>query len=311
MVKILIVGLGGVGGYYGGLLARKYAENKDIEVYFLARGAHLQKIKESGLNVIAETETFVVHPKLATDNAAEIGEVDFAIITPKSYDLESTIHQIKPCISKKTIVLPLLNGADISERIRILLPENKVWDGCVYIVGRLIEPGIIQSSGGVHDLFFGGNASDSTQLIMLEKIMVDAGINAVYSKNIRMIIWRKFIFISTTATLTSYFNVGFRDLLTNERRKETTLKLMSEVALLAKAEGVVFEKDIIETTLKHIERLPFGTTSSMHSDFTNGRRTELETLTGIVIELGKKLGVKTPEYKRIYSILKLNQKAQH
>ena len=303
MKKILIVGLGGVGGYYGGLLARKYAESNEIEVYFLARGAHLQKVKENGLKVIAETETFVAYPKLATDNAAEIGKVDIAIITPKSYDLTSTIEQIKPCIDKKTIILPLLNGANISDRIRSLLPENEVWDGCAYIVSRLTEPGVIQSSGGVHDLFFGHAGSNSERLPEMESIMLNAGIKASYRRDIRMIIWRKFIFISTTATLTSYFNVGFRDLLTDENRKAITLKIMNEVALLAKAEGVTFENDIIETTIKHIERLPFSTTSSMHSDFTNGRRTELETLTGIVIELGKKLGVETPEYEKVYNFL--------
>lgn len=304
MKKILVVGLGGVGGYYGGLLAREYANSMEIEVYFLARGAHLQKVKENGLKVITESETFVVSPKLATDNAAEIGKVDIAIITPKSYDLTSTIEQIKPCIDKDTIILPLLNGADISDRIRLLLPENEIWDGCVYIVGRLIEPGVIQSSGGVHDLFFGLAGSDSVKLPEMENIMIAAGIKASYRKDIRMIIWRKFIFISTTATLTSYFNVGFRDLLTDESRKTTALKLMNEVAQLAKAEGVTFENDIIETTVKHIERLPFGTTSSMHSDFTNGRRTELETLTGLVIELGKKQGIETPEYERVYTELK-------
>jgi 2-dehydropantoate 2-reductase len=155
----------------------------------------------------------------------------------------------------------------------------------------------------VHDLFFGHDGSESIKLQKLEKILLDAGIKANYSRNIRMIIWRKFIFISSSATLTSYFNVGFRDLLTENNRKETTLKLINEVVQLAQAEGVIFENDIIETTIKHLERLPFNTTSSMHSDFTNGRRTELETLTGIVIELGKKMGIETPEYVRIYNAL--------
>ena len=307
MTRILIVGLGGVGGYYGGMLARKYTDSKEVEIYFLARGAHLEKVKENGLTIIAENETFVVHPKLATDNATEISIVDIAIITPKSYDLTTTIEQIKPCIGTQTVILPLLNGVDISDRIRKMLPNTEVWDGCVYIVGRLKEPGVVQSSGGVHDLFFGNDKSESIKLQQLEKIMLNAGIKANYSRNIRMIIWRKFIFISTSATLTSYFNVGFRDLLTDYDRKETTLKLINEVVQLAQAEGVVFENDIIETTIKHLERLPFGTTSSMHSDFTNGRRTELETLTGIVIELGKKLGIETPEYEKVYTFLKLNK----
>lgn len=304
MTRILIVGIGGVGGYYGGMLSRCFENNPEVEIIFLARGEHLKKIKENGLQVIAETETFVTRPTLATDNAAEIGKVDYAIITPKSYDLISTIDQIKPCIDKNTVVLPLLNGVDIPDRIRTYLPENEVWDGCVYIVGRLKEPGTVTSTGGVHDLFFGAENGSATKLSEMESMLLKSGIKANLRDDIRMIIWRKFIFISVTATLTSYFNVGFRDVLTEDSRRETTLEMLKEISTIAIQDGVQFEGDIIETTIKHIERLPFGTTSSMHSDFTAGRRTELETLTGIVVDLGKKYGIPTPAYTRIYNQLK-------
>lgn len=302
--KIVIVGLGGVGGYYGGLLAKQYENHPDIEIYFVARGAHLQKIKESGLKVITETGSFVAVPVLATDNVSEIGTSDYVIMCTKSYDLTATIEQIRPCVGERTVILPFLNGADISERIRTLLPGIEVWNGCVYIVGRLNEPGVVESSGGLHDLFFGHENQTSERLLFMEKLMLDAGIKATMSENIRMIIWRKFIFISTTASLTSYFNVGFRDLLTDEERKKTTLAFMNEVAAVAKAEGVVFDYDIIDITVRHIERLPFGTTSSMHSDFKAGRNAELNTLTKIVIELGAKHGVATPTYELVYNTLK-------
>ncbi|MDO9155101.1 MAG: 2-dehydropantoate 2-reductase [Paludibacter sp.] len=303
--KILIVGLGGVGGYYGGLLAKKYADNPEVEIYFVARGAHLKEVQEKGLKVITETGSFIAHPKLATDNVNEIGKVDYVILTTKSYDLNATIEQIKPCLSKDTVILPLLNGADISERIRKRVPEIEVWNGCVYIVGHINEPGVVESSGGVHDLFFGNENMTSERLLWIEKIMKDAGIKAFFSKNIRMLIWRKFIFISSTASLTSYFNVGFRDLLTDEYRKYITIAFLNEVTEIAKAEGIIFDTDIIETTVRHIERLPFGTTSSMHRDFQAGRKTELNTLTEIVIELGRKHGISTPTYKMVFEKLKL------
>ena len=301
--KIVIVGLGGVGGYYGGLLAKKYENHPEIEIYFVARGAHLKKIQESGLKVITETGDFTAYPTLATDNVSDIGTADYVLMCTKSYDLVSTIHQIKPCVGKDTVVLPFLNGADISERIRALLPETEVWNGCVYIVGRLNEPGVVESSGGVHDLFFGFDNKTSERLLFMEKLMLEADIKATMSENIRMIIWRKFIFISTTASLTSYFNVGFRDLLTDDERRSVTLSFMKEVADVAHAEGVVFDNNIIDTTIKHIERLPFGTTSSMHSDFKAGRNVELNTLTKIVIELGLKHAVPTPTYNMVYQKL--------
>ncbi|MGB4413474.1 MAG: 2-dehydropantoate 2-reductase [Paludibacter sp.] len=301
--KIVIVGLGGVGGYYGGLLAKQYAGNPEIEIYFMARGAHLQKVKENGLTVITETETFVIRPTLATDNVLEIGTADYVFLCTKSYDLHPIIEQIKPCIGTETVILPLLNGVDISERIRTLLHGIEVWSGCVYIVGRLNEPGVVESSGGLHDLFFGYEDQTSDRLLFMEKLMKDAGIKAFFSENIRMNIWRKFIFISTTASLTSYFNVGFRDLLTDEKRKAATIAFLNEVAAVAKAEGVVFDTDIVDTTIHHIERLPFDATSSMHSDFKAGRNTELDTLTKIVIDMGKKYGVATPTYEMVYERL--------
>lgn len=301
--KIVIVGIGGVGGYYGGLLAQKYADNPTIEIYFVARGEHLKQIKELGLKVITETGEFIAKPKLATDNVSEIGIADYIILCTKSYDLEQSILQLKPCINKNTVILPLLNGADISERIQALLPGNEVWKGCVYIVGRLNEPGVVESSGGVHDLFFGMENVTNERLILMEKLMLDAGIKAVRSEKINKLIWRKFIFISTTASLTSYFNVGFRDLLTDENRKQTTKQFLQEVIEIAKAEGIVYDENIMETIVGHIERLPFETTSSMHSDYKANRQIELNTLTKVVIELGLKHGIPTPIYKQVYETL--------
>lgn len=301
--KIVIVGIGGVGGYYGGLFAQKYADNPTIEIYFVARGEHLKQIKEKGLKVITETGEFIAKPKLATDNVSEIGIADYIILCTKSYDLEQSILQLKPCINKNTVILPLLNGADISERIQALLPGNEVWKGCVYIVGRLNEPGVVESSGGVHDLFFGMENVTNERLILMEKLMLDAGIKAVRSEKINKLIWRKFIFISTTASLTSYFNVGFRDLLTDENRKQTTKQFLQEVIEIAKAEGIVYDENIMETIVGHIERLPFETTSSMHSDYKANRQIELNTLTKVVIELGLKHGIPTPIYKQVYETL--------
>ena len=141
------------------------------------------------------------------------------------------------------------------------------------------------------------------RLLWIEKLMLDAGIKAVRSEKINKLIWRKFIFISTTASLTSYFNVGFRDLLTDEKRKQITTQFLQEIIEVAKAEGIVYDENIMETIIGHIERLPFETTSSMHSDFKASRQTELNTLTKVVIDLGLKHGIPTPIYKEVYEAL--------
>jgi len=301
--KIMIVGLGGVGGYYGGLLAKRYVGDPDMEIYFLARGEHLRKVKQYGLTVITETGTFVAFPKLATDSVTDIGVVDYVLMTTKSYDLDATVDQIKPCVGPNTVILPLLNGVDITTRIRTLLPGTEVWNGCVYIVGRLNKPGVVESSGNLHSLYFGYDNRTSSRLIQFEKMLKDAGVEATFSEKIISIIWKKFFFISSTATLTSYFDISFGGLLTNDLYKSTLTLLLEELILVANAEGAEVDRSMIDKTIQRLESLPFETTSSMHSDFQAGKNTELQTLTGIVVSLGQKHGIATPTYERVYAEL--------
>ena len=303
VTKIVIVGLGGVGGYYGGLLAKRFADDPSVKIYFVARGEHLKKVQQNGLSVITETGTFVAKPTLATDHVSEIGIADYVILTTKSYDLEATVHQIKPCVGENTVILPLLNGADISARIRAVLPGIEVWNGCAYIVSRLNEPGVVESSGNLHRLNFGYENQTNARLLYFEKLLKDAGIDATFYINIKSVIWKKFFFISSTASLTSYFDVSFGALLTDEDRKTTLVSLLEELLLVANSEGAEMNRNIIDKTIHQLENLPFDTTSSMHSDFRAGRNTELQTLTGIVIELGKKHGIPTPTYEMVFDKL--------
>lgn len=302
--KIVIVGLGGVGGYYGGMLAKQYADNPDVEIYFVARGAHLRKVQENGLTLITEKGTFQVYPTLATDDVTEIGTADYIIMTPKSYDLDATVAQIKPIVGLNTVILPLLNGIDNSDRIRTLLPGTEVWQGCCYIVARLNEPGVVESSGGVHRFNFGYEYKQSNErLIDFETLLKEAGIDATFHEKIMHVIWTKFFFISSTASLTSYFDVSFGALLTDEVRKATLVSVLEELLLVANAEGAEIEHTVIDKVIHQLEKLPFETTASMHSDFKAGKNTEVQGLTGAVIQLAKKHTIATPTYEKVYAEL--------
>ena len=302
--KIVIVGLGGVGGYYGGMLAKQYADHPDIEIYFVARGAHLQKVQENGLTLITEKGTFQVYPTLATDDVTEIGTADYIIMTPKSYDLDATVAQIKPIVGSNTVILPLLNGIDNSDRIRTLLSGTEVWQGCCYIVARLNEPGVVESSGGVHRFNFGYEYKQNNErLIGFETLLKEAGIDATFHEKIMHVIWTKFFFISSTASLTSYFDVSFGALLTDEVRKATLVSVLEELLLVANAEGAEIEHTVIDKVIHQLEKLPFETTASMHSDFKAGKNTEVQGLTGAVIQLAKKHTIATPTYEQVYAEL--------
>ena len=302
--RIAVVGIGGVGGYYGGLLS-KYAEtHPDIEVIFIARGANLNAIREHGLRVIVGEKSFVTHPAMATDNAEEVGEVDYVILATKSYDLDDTARQISPMVGIHTIVLPLLNGIDITARLRDLLPDHEIWYGCAYIVARLNEPGVIESSGNVHFLHFGYEQTISDELGFIERLFLESGIEVTRKNDPVKAMWRKFFFISATASLTTYLNTGFRDLAEDEDKRAMFVGMMQELLSVAHAEGVDLKESLISDMLRYAGSLPAGTTASMNSDYLAGKRIELETLTGVVLNLASKHGIEVPLYSMIYGKLK-------
>jgi 2-dehydropantoate 2-reductase len=303
--KLVIAGIGGVGGYFGGLLAKHFYNSEKAEIYFVARGEHLKKVQTAGLKVIKGTDTFVAKPKLATDNPQDIGIADVIIICTKSYDLEATVKQLIPCINKETIILPLLNGVDSRERIKKMLPGNMVLDGCVYIVSRLKQAGVIENQGTIQKLYFGLDGVTNEKLEQLENLFREATIEASASQYISTIIWEKFIFISPTATATSYFDNSIGEILADAEKLNLLKALIEEIKEVAHAKRIPFAEDITEKTLHRLKSLPFETTSSMHTDFLNHKPvTELQSLTGYVLEQGKKNKLSIPAYDKTYAKLK-------
>jgi len=305
-IKIVVAGIGGVGGYFGGLLAKRYENNDEIEICFLARGEHLSQIRNNGLKVIHGENEFIARPAIATDKAAEIGLADYILVCTKSYDLDATIEQLKPCINENTILLPLLNGVESVERIKKLLPEITVWEGSVYIVSELKEPGIIKNSGTVQKLSFGLDNTSNERLSFLEKIFLDAGIDTVLSDKISALVWEKFIFISAVGTATSYFDCSIGKIL--EENEVTLHQLIKEVTEIAKANKIPVDPEIATITMNKLKLLAYETTSSMHRDFKNRKpKTEVETLTGYVVWAGQRLGIETSAFNKAYQLLSMKK----
>lgn len=303
--KIIIAGIGGVGGYFGGLLAKHFYKSNLASVYFVARGENLKQIQKHGLKVMKGDIEFIAKPELATDSPSEIGIADVIIISTKSYDLKAMINQLKPCINKNTIILPLLNGVDSKEKIEAMLPDVTVLNGCVYIVARLSQPGVIENKGNLQKLFFGQDAETNDKVIQLESLMKQAGVEATLSEKSLSVIWEKFMFISPTASTTSYYNVPFGGMLTDAEKLETLKSLMEEIKMLAKAKHIHVIADVTEKTLAIAKALPYETTSSMHTDMLNHKPvTELESLVGYVVREAQKHQVPVPVYEKVYKGIK-------
>ena len=300
--KIVVVGIGGVGGYFGGLLAKRYQDSTTVEVVFVARGEHLKQIQANGLQVIHGELTFTAYPTLATDDVDAIGKADYILLCTKSYDLEASIEQIKTCIANHTVILPLLNGVDSTDRTKRLLPHAMVLQGCVYIVSRLKKAGVVENKGHLQTLYFGGQLVENEELQLLHDIMKDAGIEATLSTNIATTIWEKFIFISPIATATSYFDSTVGKLVTDHG--DAVKQLVREVLHLAAAKHIPVAADMEARVWNRLMSLPYETTSSMHSDYQSGKgKTEVHSLTGYVVKEGQQLNVPTPTYALMYEQL--------
>lgn len=305
--KIIIAGIGGVGGYFGGLLAKKYAGNTAVEIIFVARGAHLKQIRENGLKVIDGEETFTVIPALATDDPVSIGIADFILVCTKNYNLVETIEQLMPCINNQTIVLPLLNGVDATAKISALLSGNTtVLQGCVYLVSQLKEPGVIENSGSIQTLYFGTDQevedTTSEKLFFLERTLQESGIQACFHPEILSVVWEKYIFVSAIATATAYFDACIGEVL--EKHYEKIVQLIDEVKQVATDKGIAIDTEIASKTISKLKALPYEATSSMHRDFQNDKpNTEIESLTGYVVKAGMASGVSVAKYAEMYAAL--------
>ena len=297
--RIAILGIGGVGGYFGGLLADKYFRSQDIEIIFIVKPTTEKIIKDQGLKLITPTEEKIIYPETVLSDPTLIGKLDFLICCIKSYDLEESLLALKECITPDTIILPLLNGVDAKERIEKIYPTIETWEGCVYIVTRLISPGVVKETGKIHLLYFGSETGSRDKLTILKKIFLNAGIDATLSENIKQTIWEKFMFLSSIANMTTYMDMFVGEVLNDKDGKHTITELIKEVKLIADAKGIQLSADVVKTTIEKIENLNFDATSSMHSDSKKSGKTEYRSLTEYVSNMGDKYNIDTPAFDKI------------
>lgn len=303
MIRIGILGLGGVGGYFGGLLAKAYYNSAEVEVVFIARGATKEAIAENGLKIVNDDSEMVVYPKLVSNNPDEIGVLDYLICATKTYDIEESLLSLQKCITLKTVILPLYNGVDAPYRIRKIFPENDILQGCVYIVSMIASPGTIRRLGFYEKLFFGSKTTSITKLEELQSIFQKAKIESYLVENIEEAVWEKFIFISALASATSYLNQNIGEIQKRKKSMKIYVELLHEIEAVAIAKGLNLPKDIVNQTIIKLEKSPKEATSSMHRDLLAGRKTEVTSLTQFVVNEGLKYGVATPLYEKIAKAL--------
>ena len=287
-LKILVYGLGGVGGYIAA-----YLSQTQNEVTGVARGEHLQEIQRNGLRIIEDTKEFTAHFE-AVDDSGLRGIYDIAIFCTKSYDLKEAVLTCQPFLNSQSVVLSLSNGVEHGNTLRTML-DVKVLDGCIYILSHIQSSGVIRRLGDVFALVFGGEDAQK-----LADVMDAAGLRYKVPENIEEAIWKKYIFISAFAILTSYYNESIRTIY--ENRYEEAHVLLKEVALVASAKGININEEV-EKSLITASKLPYDASTSMHKDIKAKKKDELQTLCGYLVKEAETLEVEVPKLKYFYDEL--------
>lgn len=299
-IRIGILGVGGVGGYYGGLLAKKFHDSETVEIVFIVRPETGSILKQSGLKLQEDTQESIIHPSEIITNPIQCKPLDFLICCTKGYHLEEAISALPNAINSNTIILPLLNGVNASGTIKRIYPQAEVWEGCVYIVASIVTKGVVLVKGATQKLFFGSVPPGAKRLVAFSEYLKEAGIHFECVENIEEVIWKKYIFISSLATITTQLDLSITEMLNNPEHRKTVLKMLEELHAIAKAKGLDLGENIINETIANMEKVPAGSLTSMLRDYRAGQPLEVAALTEFVIKLGRELNVATPIYSQIY-----------
>jgi len=293
------MGTGGVGGYYGGLLAQQ-----GYEVTFIARGEHLKAIQENGLQVKSVHGDFHVKPAQATDDPAQIGPVDLAIFCTKTYSIEEAAEQIKPLVGSATTILPLQNGIDAADRIGATLGMEHLIGGVTWISSAVEAPGIIKQVSQFRRVVIGElNGQVTSRAQAIHKAFEKTGITAELSENILKVLWTKFVFISTASSLGSLTRLTIGEYRSVPETRVMMTSLMQEVEAVAKARGVELDEDVVQKSLDFIDNAAPQIKPSMQLDVEAGRRSEIEAMIGVIGRKGRDSGVPTPIADMVYASL--------
>ncbi|QGT99468.1 2-dehydropantoate 2-reductase [Candidatus Syntrophocurvum alkaliphilum] len=296
-MKYLIIGAGGTGGSIGAFMAEA---GKDVTV--IDKGAHLEAIQKNGLKMETTSKgNYTVFPMKAYNMADYNDQPDVIFNCVKGYSIDETIPFIKRVAHKDTVVIPVLNIYGTGGRMQELLPDILVTDGCIYVSAEIKEPGTILQLGDIFRIVYGVRKPDEYRIVLeqVAKDLEDSGIMGIVSDNIKRDALQKFSYVSPMAACGIYYDINAGAAQQEGEVRDTFIALMREIDTLAKAMGIHFTVDIVETNLEILANLSPTATTSMQRDIKQGKNSEIQGLIFEVVLLGKQYGVNVPTYEMI------------
>ena len=289
-MRIAVVGAGGIGGYYGGLLARA-----GHEVRMLARGEHLQALAARGLEVREPDGAFTVSVK-AYDRPEELLPADLALVTVKSYSVPEVAPAVRLLAERGAIVLPLLNGVEAFESLAERgVPADQILAGLTVISAVRIAPGVVERKSDFRSVVVGerrGGSSDRAERVAAA--FREAGAESSVSTEIVVDLWRKFLFIATIAAACGLARAPVGDVQRAPMGKLLLERALREIGAVARARGVALPENEEEGVLARILALAPGLKPSFLLDLERGGPNELDVLSGAVSRLARERQIATP-----------------
>jgi 2-dehydropantoate 2-reductase len=304
LMKIAVIGAGGVGGYFGGRLAQA-----GIDTHFLVRGATLEALNTNGLRVDSVNGDFAIRVQ-ATNDPNEIGPVDAVLVCVKAWQIADAVKNIAPLLGENTIVVPMENGIDAPDILRQHVDARHVAGGLCAIVSFVVSPGHIKHAASEPVVMFGelDNAkSDRTQNLL--DAFLRAGVKAEIPQDIHRSMWTKFLFITPLSGVGALTRVPVGVWRAMPEVRRIADDLLRELIAVAEARGIDLGSDAFEKTWQRYDALAPASTASMQRDVMEGKPSELDAQLGAVVRLGEALNVSTPVTRLVYHALLPQERA--
>lgn len=304
---IVVVGLGGVGGYFGFKINQANETSEKYKVSFIARGETYDKVKENGLTLLSpEYADNSTHPDAVEQHISDIKNPDLVLICVKEYDLENVCRQLKEVINDDTVLLPMMNGADIYDRIRKLIPDHTVLPTCIYVASHIKERGTVEHKGKAGKMIVGKDPQHfSSDVNWIVDLLKESKIDFDFKDNSLTDIWTKFFFIASFGMVTAKHNSSIGTVCADEQQKYEASEIMKEIQQIAAQKEIPLQDDIIEATFTKASAFPFETPTSLQLDIHSGKKdNELELFAGAILKYGADLGIETPFTQKIYTEIK-------
>jgi len=302
-MKIAIMAAGAVGGYFGARLA---AAGHDV--HFIARGAQLDAIRNSGLTVESTLGNVHIKDAKVTDDPTTVGPVDIVLFAVKLWDTEKAGEQARPLIGPDTRLITLQNGVDSVERLAAILGAEHVAGGIAYVATVVSAPGRISHTSKFAQMRIGRiDGKPDAQLAAFEAAAKQAGIDIELTGTIDVLRWQKFTFLVGLSAMTAATRGPIGPVLADAETREFFHDVMREVVAVGRAKGVALPADFADQQMAFADTVPYGMKASMTHDLERSNRLELDWLSGKVVALGRELGVPTPANEAVYTLLKLHR----